>query len=95
LEENKRLNRKKDKETLKIFKQDIFENNIPVPQTIGIYFKTFHLPYGQRGGQIDSAQEEPTVRTGGDARMQVVVQGKEASLQRDFTNTKSRRWREI
>ena len=43
-----------------------------------------HLPYGQRGGQIDSAQEEPALRTGGDASMQIVVQGEEASLQREL-----------
>ena len=37
---NKRLKSKKDKETLDIFKQDIFDNNIPVSQTISRYFKT-------------------------------------------------------
>ena len=63
LRKNKRLKRKKDKETLKGFKQDIFDDSTPVSQTIGRYFKTveeintkynlackeLHLPCGQRG----------------------------------------------
>ena len=40
LKENKRLKSKKDKETLKRFKRDIFDESIPVSQTIGRYFKT-------------------------------------------------------
>ena len=43
-----------------------------------------HLPHGQRGGQIEAAQEERAVRIRGDARMQIVVQGEEASLQREL-----------
>ena len=40
LREDKRLKSKKDKGTLKRFKQDIFDDNIPVSQTIGEHFKT-------------------------------------------------------
>ena len=40
LRENKRLKSQKDKETLKRFKQDIFDDSTPVSQTIGRYFKT-------------------------------------------------------
>ncbi|MFM7978582.1 MAG: hypothetical protein ACKPKO_04635, partial [Candidatus Fonsibacter sp.] len=39
-ERNKRLNSKKDKETLKRFKRDTFDESIPVSQTIGKYFNT-------------------------------------------------------
>ena len=38
--ENKRLKRKKDKETLDIFKQDIFDDSVPVSQTSNRYFNT-------------------------------------------------------
>jgi len=38
--ENKRLKSKQYKYTLDIFKQDTFDDNIPVSQTISIYFKT-------------------------------------------------------
>ncbi|MFM7988969.1 MAG: hypothetical protein ACKPKO_57615, partial [Candidatus Fonsibacter sp.] len=38
LKENKRLKSKKDKDTLKRFKRDIFDESIPVSQTIGKYF---------------------------------------------------------
>ncbi|MFM7850634.1 MAG: hypothetical protein ACKO96_01645, partial [Flammeovirgaceae bacterium] len=37
---NKRLKSKKDKDTLKGCKQYIFDDNIPVSQTIDKYFKT-------------------------------------------------------
>ena len=40
LKENKRLKSKKDKETLKRFKRDIFDESIPVSQTIGKYLRT-------------------------------------------------------
>ncbi|MFM7987563.1 MAG: hypothetical protein ACKPKO_50440, partial [Candidatus Fonsibacter sp.] len=40
LKENKRLKSKKDKDTLKRFKRDIFDESIPVSQTIGKYFNT-------------------------------------------------------
>ena len=39
LRENKRLKNKKDKETLKQFKQDIFDESIPTETTIKKYFK--------------------------------------------------------
>ena len=45
LRENKRLKNKKDKETLKRFNQDIFDDSIPVSQTIGRYFKTVKDTY--------------------------------------------------
>ena len=37
--ENKRLKRKRGKETLKQFKQDIFNKTIPIETTIKKYFK--------------------------------------------------------
>ena len=40
LREKNRLKRNIDKETLNIFKQDIFDDNIPVSRTIRKYFKT-------------------------------------------------------
>ncbi|MFM7989512.1 MAG: hypothetical protein ACKPKO_60380, partial [Candidatus Fonsibacter sp.] len=40
LKENKRLKSKKDKETLNMFKRDIFDESTPVSQTIGKYFRT-------------------------------------------------------
>ncbi|MFM7989107.1 MAG: hypothetical protein ACKPKO_58320, partial [Candidatus Fonsibacter sp.] len=40
LRENKRLKSKKDNETLNRFKRDIFDDIIPLSQTINIYFKT-------------------------------------------------------
>ncbi|MFM7986711.1 MAG: hypothetical protein ACKPKO_46090, partial [Candidatus Fonsibacter sp.] len=40
LKENKRLKSKKDKGTLKRFKQDIFDESIPVSNTIRKYFNT-------------------------------------------------------
>ncbi|MFM7979272.1 MAG: hypothetical protein ACKPKO_08145 [Candidatus Fonsibacter sp.] len=40
LREHKRLKSKKDTETLKRSKRDIFDDNIRVSQTIGRYFKT-------------------------------------------------------
>ncbi|MFM7980794.1 MAG: hypothetical protein ACKPKO_15890, partial [Candidatus Fonsibacter sp.] len=72
LNENKRLKSNKDKDTLKRFKQDIFDDNIPVSQTIDRYFNTvkdintqvqpgiqeLHLSYGQRGGHINTAQKK-------------------------------------
>ena len=39
LRENKRLKRKKDKETLTQFKRDIFDESIPTERTIKKYFK--------------------------------------------------------
>ncbi|MFM7857176.1 MAG: hypothetical protein ACKO96_35970, partial [Flammeovirgaceae bacterium] len=71
LKENKRLKSKKDKEPLKRFKQDIFDESIPVSQTIGKYFNTdkdintkykpslqqLRLPHGQQGGESETAQE--------------------------------------
>ena len=38
--ESKRLKRKKEKETLKRFKKDIFDNGMPVSKTINKYFRT-------------------------------------------------------
>ncbi|MFM7987335.1 MAG: hypothetical protein ACKPKO_49285, partial [Candidatus Fonsibacter sp.] len=38
--ENKRLKSKKDKETLNIFNQDIFDDRIPDSTTLGRYFTT-------------------------------------------------------
>ncbi|MFM7985035.1 MAG: hypothetical protein ACKPKO_37520, partial [Candidatus Fonsibacter sp.] len=40
LKENKRLKSNRDKDTLKRFKRDIFDESIPVSQTIGKYFNT-------------------------------------------------------
>ena len=40
LRENKRLKSKKDKDTLKRFKRGIFDDGIPVSQTIAKYFTT-------------------------------------------------------
>ncbi|MFM7978527.1 MAG: hypothetical protein ACKPKO_04360 [Candidatus Fonsibacter sp.] len=40
LRKNKKLTSKKDNETLKRFKRDIFDDSISVSQTIGKYFMT-------------------------------------------------------
>ncbi|MFM7987901.1 MAG: hypothetical protein ACKPKO_52170, partial [Candidatus Fonsibacter sp.] len=96
LNENKRLKSKKDKDTLKRFKQDIFDESIPVSQTIGKYFRTakdnkvqpgkqeLHLQHGQRGGGSEAAQEEPALGSRGDASVHNMVQSEEAILQREL-----------
>ncbi|MFM7989450.1 MAG: hypothetical protein ACKPKO_60060, partial [Candidatus Fonsibacter sp.] len=63
LKENKRLKSKTDKETLKMFKQDIFDESVPVSKTIGSYFKTvkdinakYNLAYDNSTGHTVSEQ---------------------------------------
>ncbi|MFM7983086.1 MAG: hypothetical protein ACKPKO_27565, partial [Candidatus Fonsibacter sp.] len=95
--ENKRLKSKKDKEKLKRFKRDIFDESIPVSQTICKYFNTvkdintkYTPAYNNSTCHTVSeevskaAQEEPALRSRGDASVQIVVQGEEASLQREL-----------
>ncbi|MFM7981907.1 MAG: hypothetical protein ACKPKO_21565 [Candidatus Fonsibacter sp.] len=59
LKENKRLKSNKDKDTLKRFKRDIFDETIPASQTIGKYFRTvkdintkYNLAYRVTGGVL-------------------------------------------
>ena len=107
--QSNRLKSKNDKETLKRFKRVIFDNDIPVSQIIGRYFKTvkelktrYNIAYMNSTCQMVSEEvrsrllkKERAVRNKRDARTQVVVQAQEASLQRETTNTTSRRWRGI